>query len=158
VASYSIGGVPIFVISETPQFDNSLTSKPVEEELDISDHLSQDPVTINIKFVVDKNAVEVANKLIKLRDKKEVYTYTGVDFSYPNMAIKSLSIPINAKIKDGFEGSLSLQQVQIVKERSKVTKLGKDTIGKQVQKNNEETPKREFANTSMSSETWTFYN
>jgi hypothetical protein len=93
------------------------------------------------------------------------------------MAIKSLSIPRNAKIKDGFEGSLSLQQIRIVKEKYKVTKLGKDTTGKQVQKNNEEAPKRDYktvqipstnehvkvaveseTSSTMSNETWTFYD
>ncbi|TDX43701.1 phage baseplate protein [Orenia marismortui] len=146
----SIGGVPIFVKEEDPQFSNSVPSKPIEDGADITDHIFQDPVAINIKFLVEKNGQEVARQLIKLRDASKVFTYEGIDFSYANMAIKSLSIPRTAAIKDGFSGSMQLQQIQMVKERSQVTKLGKEpATGQQVQKNNDNTPKKEPKTTEV---------
>lgn len=140
----SIGGVPLHVTNENVNMNNKVTDKPLEDKSSISDDIYQEPDTISVDFTVSRNGKEVASQLKKLRNSSKVYKYNGVDFNYSNMAIKSLSIPRNANIKDGFEGSMQLQQVQIVEETSRVTKLGVEpTTGQQVQKTSEEVSKRE---------------
>lgn len=144
------GGVALFVTDEDPRYTNKVTSKPIEDGADISDHINQEPVTINVSFNVPANGKEAKRQLLKLRNSKKVYTYNGVDETYKNMALVSLSTPKNANIKDGFEGSMQLQQVQVINQETSEVILGSDpATGQQVQKNNKDTPKKEPDNTEM---------
>lgn len=133
-----LGELELFITNENPNFRNKITSKPLEDGADISDHIYQEPVEISFDFVVSTNAQEVAEKLREMRSSQEVYTYEGIDFSYENMAIKSLKIPRNKDIKDGFKGSIGLQQIRIVESTPK------PMPSSEVQTTNNETPKREF--------------
>ena len=133
-----LGDVELFITNENPGFKNKVTSKPIEDGADISDHINQEPVSINVDFVVVKNGQKLAKKLIEMRDSNKVYEYKGIDFNFPNMAIKSLQIPRNKDIKNGFQGSIKLQQVRVIDSGSG------PTLGAGVQITNKETPRREL--------------
>jgi hypothetical protein len=133
----NLGGVDIFVTNEDLNLSNQITDKPVEEGANISDHINQDPLTINVAFTVVENAKGKAKQLRELRDAKEVYTYQGVDFSFENMGIDSLNIPRNKEIKDGFSTTMKLKQIKLIK------KDQGDITGSEVQLSNQETPTRE---------------
>lgn len=133
----NLGGVDIFVTNEDLNLSNQITDKPVEEGANISDHINQDPLTINVSFTVVEDAKEKAKQLRKLRDAKEVYTYQGIDFSFENMGIDSLNIPRNKEIKDGFSTTMKLKQIKVIK------KDQGDITGSEVQLSNQETPTRE---------------
>ncbi|MBM7623644.1 phage baseplate protein [Sporohalobacter salinus] len=140
----TLGSKSLFVTDESFDFQNKVTDKPIEGDQSISDHLENQPVQISLSIVVTENGRSEADELRKLRDSKQVYDYHSVDGkTYENMAIKSLSIPKNADIKDGFSGSINLQQVQIIEQETQEISLGEDSVtGVQAQKKNEKTPQR----------------
>lgn len=133
-----IGDLELFITDENANFTNKVTSKPLEDGADISDHIYQNPVELSVDFVVTRNGQEIAEKLIEMRDSSQVYKYSGVDFNFANMAIKSLKIPRNKDIKNGFNGSITLKQVRVSDSSSG------PTPGPGVQMSRKETPKREL--------------
>jgi hypothetical protein len=132
------------VEEETVDFTNNLISKPIEDRNEISDHITHQPVTVNIKFVVSAlNSKDTYDTLIEMHNSNQVYDYNGVHGFYNNMAIKSLSVPRNSKIVEGFQGSLKLQQIRIVEQQSIQRALGKDPVTEnQAQSDSKQAEKR----------------
>lgn len=150
-----IGNFGIFVTDEDPSYRNQITKKPIEKEADISDHINQDPVSIRVSFVVNENARDKLDRLEQLRDSKKIYNYQGINRDYKNMAVKGLNTPRNADIKDGFSGSLELQQVRIVEQDTQEVALGVDSVtGNQAQADNKDVAqKRQTQKTNVDPET-----
>lgn len=133
------------VEEETIDFTNNLISKPIEDRNQISDHITHEPISINIKFVITGfEAHDAYDTLIKMNNSNEVYDYLGVHGFYNNMAIKSLSIPRDSKISNGFQGTIKLQQIKVVEQKSIQESVGEDpSTGKQAQNNNNTLEKRD---------------
>lgn len=131
---------------ETVDFNNTLLSKPIEDRQEIADHITHQPLTVNIKFVITGfSAEDDYNTLIEMYNSNQIYEYEGVHGLYNNMAIKSLTIPKDVKIANGFEGSLKIQQIQVVEQKSVQIAVGIDPATKnQAQENNNEPEKREL--------------
>lgn len=149
----TINGIELFVTEETEDITNVISSKAVEEGYDISDHIYQEPITLNIKFVVRANGSDIYNKLLELRDSTKVYQYQGVSKKYNNMGIQSITIPRDKNIEDGFEGILKLKEVKVVEQVTNQVKFGKDKEKKlQIKKDNKDTPKRDYWKTNIPKE------
>lgn len=131
-----LGDLQIDVVeSEQPTLTNTVTQRPVEKETDISDHIKQQPIQIQLKtYFADPDASGKYDELLSMRDSEEIYTYSGASGIYDNMAIKEISPLKNASYGNGFECSISLMQIRIVELEEVQIQVGVDPVtGEQVQ-------------------------
>lgn len=110
---------------------NQVTSKPVESGADISDHIRQDPVKINLTATVaGDDAESIFQQLEEMRNAQKVFDYYGeqrID-PYESMAIESVAFSRNPQIANGHEIRISLKQVRVVEQETTTVKLGKDPV------------------------------
>lgn len=123
------------VEQEQPGFTNTVTDKPVEDGVNISDHIRPQPVTLNIRAIFSgENAMNKYSELIDMRDSEELYVYSGGLGTHVNLAIENISPMKNATFGDGYECSITLKQVRIVELQTVDVTLGVDPeTGEQVQ-------------------------
>lgn len=125
-----IGDVIIEVVTdEHEQRMNEITEKPVEDGGEIADHINHKPVELTISFVITgSDAEERRAKLREMCEADEVYTYTDVkNYSiFENMTINDLTMETNPNLSNGFSGSMSLKQIQMVQQKSAVISVGID--------------------------------
>lgn len=117
------------VTNENEKRVNEITEKPVEDRAEIADHINHQPVELTINFLITgSDAEERRAKLREMSEADEVFTYTDVKnyTVYENMAINNLSMETNPNLSNGFSGSLSLIQMQMVQQKSAVVSIGKD--------------------------------
>jgi hypothetical protein len=123
-------------ITEEHTLNAEVTSNPVEEGSDVTDHVRLDPDMISIEGVVsDSPMPEIAlargdtdvngafvdrpsdaafAHLIEMREKREPVTVVSLKRTYENMICTQLSIPVNAKTGEALRFRATFQQIQIV--------------------------------------------
>jgi len=140
IAPKSIGGFVIDAfIREAYSFKNSVTDIPIEEGSNISDHVIEEPLEIQITGFIGKTEftvwegplpetqadIEVPDPKARIRDahfellrlksaKQPVDVVTGLD-TYPNMVIISYDIDRSAETGADLPFEMSLKQIKIVK-------------------------------------------
>jgi hypothetical protein len=117
------------VKEESINESNQVTEKPVEKGADISDHIRQDPVKIDLSAIVaGDDAESLFQQLEKMRNAQEVFDYYGEQRlePYESMAIERVSLSRNPGIANGHEISISLKQVRVVAQKTAAVNLGKD--------------------------------
>lgn len=110
-----LGSVKLSIDSESLGTSVDITSYPVEKGSPISDHVQENPQTLNISGVVVGS--DYKTKLQKLRDvmrKSSVLTYTGRTIA-KNVLIQSIDDNRETKIKNGSSVSIKLQFIKIAK-------------------------------------------
>jgi hypothetical protein len=104
------------VESETPTFSNEITEKPVEDGTVITDHINNNPVTFSLNIVITgeygDTPQEKYERLLEIRDNREIITVVGALQVYENMAISELSLEKTVKNIKGYSGTVSFQQVK----------------------------------------------
>lgn len=110
----NLGGVEFDVVSnENPVDSATVTDNPVESGQDVSDHIKDNPSTIDITGVfVKEDAPQKLQALKQLMADKEPVLYQGRN-AYNNMVITSISRNHNASNILGFAFDISLKQVRI---------------------------------------------
>lgn len=119
------------VTDEAIDQSNQVTTKPVERGADISDHIFQDPVKIDLSVsVAGETAAVIFQQLEAMRNAQEIFDYYGEQRAEPfkSMAIERVSLERNPMIANGHQIKLSLKQVRIVEQQTTMIKLGKDPI------------------------------
>jgi hypothetical protein len=99
------------VINEQAQYTSRVTQFPIENGVNINDHLIRDPE----KFTIDGEIVggmQTASLLTAMRDNRDIVTYTG-RMSMSGLVITSLTLKASAKNALGVNFSAQLQRVQI---------------------------------------------
>lgn len=139
-------GIELFELSEGFSYANDVANRPIEDGAEITDHINISPITVSISFVVKANARRVNDILLAFRNSRGVFRYEGVDRIIENAAITGLDIPRNSSIEDGFEGSISLQQVWIIEEDDAEV-LGEDEEGNLVPQDAETDTERDTIET-----------
>ena len=140
-----LGNLDLFVITENEVYSNQVTSKPVENGSDITDHRYFNPLTLDLTINVSSNALEIKKQLEELRNSSTVLTYEGLLETFENMIVVNLAIT-KGDILNGFTGTLTIQQIEIT-EQSQITtiNLGVDPFtGLQVQSDNDNIEKRQL--------------
>lgn len=99
------------ISAEGATFTNKVTSSQVESGGSINDHAANDPIKLSIGgTVLGSSAADALQSMCQNRDLIE---YQGRR-RYRNMIITSLNIQASIENKNGFEFTLSLQQVIFV--------------------------------------------
>lgn len=99
------------ISAEGATFTNKVTSSQVESGGSINDHAVNDPIKLSIGgTVLGSSAADALESMCQNRDLIE---YQGKR-RYKNMIVTSLSIQASVENKNGFEFTLSLQQVMFV--------------------------------------------
>jgi len=140
IAPKSIGGFVIDAfIREAYSFKNAVTDIPIEEGSNISDHVIEEPLEIQISGFIGKTEftvwegplpetqadIEVPDPKARIRDahfellrlksaKQPVDLVTGLD-TYPNMVITSYDIDRSVETGADLPFEMTLKQVKIVK-------------------------------------------
>lgn len=127
-----LGNLKLEVIKEEAiNESNQVTTKPVEKGADISDHIRQDPVKIDLTATVaGDDAESLFQQLEEMRNAQEVFDYYGEQRvePYESMAIERVSLSRNPGIANGHEISISLKQVRVVEQKTTSVNLGKDPV------------------------------
>jgi len=142
----SLGEVQIDVVeSDKVNYSNTVTEKPVENEEDISDHIKQNPIKINLRcYFAGIDAQDKHQNLKEMRDSEELFVYKGSLGTYKNMAIQELSPMKEAQYGNGFECTIVLKQVRIASSQIITVELGTDpATGNQVQGGSSETEEKD---------------
>ena len=131
-------------------FQNDVTMIPIDDGSQISDNISQNPLTLSFKVqIVGNNHREVFNKIIELRNKRKLVDLYLIKL-YKNMAITSIEHTITSLYYTEFTTSLvevkiahiskipapSLKAKPVVREKTKVrTKISRKTTKFRVRTN-----------------------
>ena len=110
-------------LSEAHQYTNRVTSFPIEDNTYISDHVINDPVTIQINGVVSdtplniftafNRSVDSFNQLVRLVETKaRITVVTGIKV-YTDMVITSLNVPRNVTTGQSLTFNIELQKLKI---------------------------------------------
>ena len=113
--------------SERPTLQNTVTDRPIENESDISDHIKQNPITLQVTAVFSgREALGKYGQLSIMRASEEVYEYSGAFGIMPNMAIQDITALKDANYGDGYECTISLKKVRIATLEETEISLGVD--------------------------------
>lgn len=139
------------VEQEQPSFTNTITDKPVESGMNISDHIRNEPTTLTVKAIFSgSEAMDKYSELVEMKDSDELFAYSGGLGTYTNLAIENISPMKDASYGDGYECTITLKQVRIVELQTVNITLGVDPeTGEQVQG---ETPEDETDEKATDSE------
>lgn len=108
-------------ISEDHQYNSRVTNYPVENNLIISDHIINDPDTLQITGIVSdtplnilspiNRSVDAFNRLVRIHVNKErISVVTGIKV-YVDMVITSLQVPRNMNTGQSLTFVIDLQKV-----------------------------------------------
>ena len=95
---------------ESESYNSSVTTNPVENGCDITDHINNDMGTLNISGIIigGNNAI---NALKAMRESRDILTYTGVT-RMSNLVFTSLKFDRSHKNKNWASFSATLKQIQ----------------------------------------------
>lgn len=109
------------VLSEDHLYNSRVTNFPVEDGRIISDHIINEPETVQITGVVSDTpisffapfnaSINAFQRLVEIHDRRELITIvTGIKV-YTNMAITSLQVPRNALSGQSLTFTMNFQKV-----------------------------------------------
>lgn len=139
-----IGPITIDVFStEDHSRNSSITSYPVEDGSEITDHIRNEPTSLNVTGIIESigdgsNILDVFNQLNELIDSKETFSViTGLKV-YENMFMSSLNISRNALNGGSLPISAKFTQIKKVQSQSVVIPISQisnadDITNKQTQ-------------------------
>jgi hypothetical protein len=109
-----LGEVDFNVVgNERPDFFNEVTDRPVENIGNVTDHVENKPIILNIDGHV--TGTDAGEKIAKLREyyfKKEIVKYIGRN-AFSNVVIESLSTEHNNRVANGFTFNITLKEIKI---------------------------------------------
>lgn len=122
------------LVQETQSFQQQATQFPVEEGVDIADHIRNEPEEITIEGVVSNFPIRVVEnidqaltqsafanraniayeKLLDIRDRKAIVDVQSALRLFQNMVMTSLTIPRSNRTGDALKFSASFRQIEVV--------------------------------------------
>ena len=110
-----LGDLDIFVTEENPSFGNYMTDQPIEDGTEITDHVRNEPNTLQVRGkVTGEDAGERFNQLREMRRERQPHLYVGRNY-INRMVIEGLDTEHDNNIANGFRFTLRLKQVTISK-------------------------------------------
>ncbi|HBZ80911.1 MAG TPA: hypothetical protein DEP07_11060 [Brevibacillus sp.] len=110
----SINGMYVLVETEDPKFEVEVTDQPVEDGIDISDHVQRKPHTMDISgFIVGDDAAQIREKIKAIAEKGELLEFQGRNLF--SGLIVSFSTNHTNRIANGFAFSLSMKEIRTAK-------------------------------------------
>lgn len=140
----SIGGIKVDLLKEfATESVLEVTSHPVEEGADVSDHarLKSSMVSMTVLVVGDKADYKLSQLEKKQRNKEQVEVIGPK--RYKNMQITHIRPNYAYDVANGYVIDLTFQEVRVVKAKTYVVKMKKKNSGrKQTKKKKASTPKK----------------
>lgn len=134
----SIGGVNVWVETESISYDIESSEHPVEKGINITDHVKANPITLDISGeIVGQNAEAMKDRINALMKKGALITYSGNN-TLSNAQIQSFKPQYSNKIWGGFTFSMQIKQVRVAKsayQANSLTASRKSTGMTQIQQN-----------------------
>ena len=128
--------------NESPTFSNEISSKPLEDGTVVTDHINNEPDTFTLDIVITgengKSAQEKYERLLEIRNNREIITVVGALQVYENMAISEMSLEKNSENAKGYNGSISFQQVKFAKPQTIDIEVAPPVINDEEQSSPEE--------------------
>jgi len=121
-ARSSVGGVFLdATLTEDHQYNARATSYPVEDFRNITDHIINEPETLQLTGIVSdtplsllssfNRSVDAFNRLVNIYTNKQIVTVvTGIKV-YTNMCITSLQVPRNVQTGQSLTFSIEMQKI-----------------------------------------------
>ena len=110
-----LAGYEIHVISETPDYAVNITQYPVEEDIDLTDHVERLPTTMTITGkILGPEAANIRAKLIEMMTRGERVDYVGRN-AFRRVLIASINTEHDHEVANGFRFTMTLQQVRVAK-------------------------------------------
>lgn len=110
-----LAGYEIHVISETPDYAVNITQYPVEEDIDLTDHVERLPTTMTITGkILGPEAANIRAKLIEMMTRGERVDYVGRN-AFRRALIASINTEHDHEVANGFRFTMTLQQVRVAK-------------------------------------------
>lgn len=113
-----INNTYVFVTDENIDYNSKTTSHPVEQGIDISDHVKREPIQLSItgKIVDNKAATakDIFETIKKLQTSGSLITYVGRN-SLGNMQIQDFSVSSPNTNWGGYDFDMSLKEIRIAK-------------------------------------------
>jgi len=117
-----VGSIELDVtLRENHRFSSRTTNYPIEEGSTLSDHIINEPTTVNLSALVSdtplnilsfyNRSIDVFNKLIDLHNKREPVTLVTGLKTYANMVITLLEIPRELRTGQSLTFNIELQQI-----------------------------------------------
>jgi hypothetical protein len=109
-----INGIYITVESEEPSYDIDITEQPVEDGLDLMDHVRPKAKTMNISgVIVGDNAAQIRQNILNLLQAGSIVEYMGRNSFFG--VLTGFRSTHNHQIANGFSFSATLKEVRIAK-------------------------------------------
>lgn len=121
-AQSNVGGVFLdATLTEDHNYSSVVTNYPVESGRNISDHIYNEPITVQITGIVTDSplsflssfnrSIDAFNRLILIHQRRERITVvTGIKV-YPSMVMTNLQVPRNVNTGQSLTFSIQLQQM-----------------------------------------------
>lgn len=133
-----------YVLAETESisYESESTSHPVEEGIDITDHVQRKPITLSISGIIsdtsNKKSSDIVENIKKLQNSGSLIKYVG-RISLGNMQIQSFNTDYQYKNWGGCAFDLQLKEVRIASsayDAAKSKALAKQASSQQVSQGN----------------------
>ena len=123
-AQTNVGGVFLdAVVNENHGYSNRVTAFPIEKGYTISDHVINDPVTLQISGIVSDTPINIFtgfnrstdsfNRLVRIVEERMIITVvTGIKV-YTEMVITSLNVPRDMRSGQSLSFNIELQKIRI---------------------------------------------
>lgn len=109
-----INGMYVLVETEDPKFEVEVTDQPVEDGIDISDHVQRKPHTMDITgVIVGDDAAQIREKIKAIAEKGELVEFQGRNLF--SGRIVSFATSHTHRIANGFAFSLSMKEIRTAK-------------------------------------------
>lgn len=110
-----LGGYEIHVISETPDYGVNITQYPVEDDINLTDHVERLPTVMTIiGRILGPEASNIREKL-----KEAMYSGKRLDYigrnAFRQVLIASIETEHDHEVANGYRFTMTLQQVRIAK-------------------------------------------
>jgi hypothetical protein len=108
----TLNGMYITVETEDPGYNIDVTDEPVEDNIDLTDHVQVKPRTISLKGrIVGEDADEKRQAILYAMENAGIVTYEGRNHFVGLIA--GFSTSHDHTVADGFTFSLSLKEIRI---------------------------------------------
>lgn len=123
--------------SEAPTFSNEITENPVEDGTVITDHINNNPNTLELNVVItgeyEGSPQEKYERLLEIRNEREIISVIGALQVYENMAISEINLEKSADNAKGYSGTISFQQVKFATAETVTVEIAPPVIDEEEQ-------------------------
>lgn len=114
----TLNTIQLHVESESPSYKVDIPTHPVENGVDVSDHIKPQAVTFSIDGIINGDDHEDRKKrIVDAMNRGAILYYNGVH-KMGNVLIESFSPDYSKDIRNGFAFSMNLVEVRIVKAKT----------------------------------------